>query len=486
MASNPAPGLAQRTLRGMFWAYGSYVGLRLSTLIATAILARLLTPKDFGLVAVATTFMAFLDMLQGLGIGQALVIASDEEIDDRANIAFTLSVGIGAALMAVTAALGPAAAAFFHQPRLVAVMPVLGSTFLILSLSSTHYALAMRNIDFRTRTIAELTDAFVRGGAGIALALAGAGVWSLVIGYVAGNIAMSAILWTLVPWKPRRVRDWTHVRNLLSFGGYVTGLGLMAAFLTQFDNLVVGRVLGATQLGYYSIATKIPSLFILNLAVVAGQVLFPAFASLDEEALRRGVIVSFRYIAMVVFPLTAFLIVLAEPLTILVFGPHWHGAVAAARVLSLWALMSPISMVCGNAFMSRGRARVLFLLAVPQAIALVAGSLAVAPYGIVAVSWVQAGIAIAAQVVTLVIAQRMFQLNVRSILAAFGPPLLASAALAVALLLVNSLTASAWPEIVGGAVGGGLVYLTLLHLLARDLLPGVWRMVLTRTGRQPA
>lgn len=480
MAATRAQGLATRTLRGMFWAYGSFVGLRLTVLFATAILARLLTPSDFGIVALATTILAFLDMVQGLGISQSLVISTDEDLPEKADIAFVLNLVIGGAVLVVAAALGPAAASFFGQPQLVAIMPVLGSTFFILSLSNTHYAIALRNIDFRSRTIAELVDAGIRGVAGIGLALAGAGVWALVLGYVTGNIAMTLILWRLVPWRPRRPASWLHLKGMLHFGGFVTLQGLMAAFLTQFDNLVVGRVLGAAALGFYSIATRMPGLLILNLAVVAGQVLFPAFAALDGDALRRGVVMSFRYTAFVVFPLTAFLIVLAEPLTIALFGPKWYGAVEAARVLALWAAMSPVSMVCGNAFMSRGHSRMLFLLALPQAVLLVAGSLAVAPKGIVAVSWVQVAIAVAAQAVSLVIARKMFSLKARSLFRAFVPPLAASLVLAAALLGVLELVEGMWPQIIVGSVVGAAVYLGATHVFARDLLPQMTRMLKTR------
>jgi O-antigen/teichoic acid export membrane protein len=482
----PHQELASRTVRGMYWAYGSFVGLRLMTVLVTAVLARLLMPKDFGLVAIASTVMAFLEVAQGVGIGQAIVVAPENEIAEQADTAFTLSVAVGAALTLVTAALGPAAAAFFHQPQLILIMPVLGSAFLILNLSSTQYALAMRRIDFRSRTIAEFASGLGRGACGIGLALAGAGVWSLVLGYVAGNIAMTAMLWWLVPWRPHRLRTRRHVRAVLRFGGYSTGVGLMAAFLGQFDNLVVGRVLGETQLGYYSIATSIPGLVIINIAVVAGKVLFPAFAQLNTEVLRRGILTSFAYIAAVVFPLTAFLIVLAEPLVIAVFGQHWHGAVAATRVLCIWAAMSPINMVCGNAFMSRGNIRLIFLLAIPQAIALVAGSLAVAPYGIVAVSWVQAAIAIVAQTVTIFIAERVFGLTLRSVLSAFVPPLLASAMMAGVLLLVGSLVTAEWPEIIAGAVSGGAIYLAVLHVLAPELLPGFVRTLLSGRRAVPA
>ena len=486
--SNPAAAqnLAGRTVRGMYWAYGSFVGLRLTTVVVTAILARLLVPKDFGLVAIATTLMAFLEVFQGIGISQAIVIASDEEVDEQADAAFTLSVMLGVALTLLAAALGPAAAAFFHQPQLIAIMPVLGGTFLILNLSSTHYSLAMRKIDFRSRTIAELLDGLGRGACGITLALLGAGVWSLVLGYVAGNIALTATLWWLVPWRPRRVRDRRHIRKVLRFGGYVTGTGVMAAFLGQFDNLVVGRVLGETQLGFYSVATSIPGLVILNIAAVAGQVLFPAFAQLDADALRRGVLTSLNYLAAVVFPLTAFLIVLAEPITIAVFGPRWHGAVAAVRVLCLLAAMSPINMVCGNAFFSRGNARLVFLLAVPQAVALVVGSLIAAPYGIVAVSWVQTSIAIVAQTVAVLIAERMFGLTMRSLLSVFVPPLLAAVALAGVLLLVASVITAEWPEIFAGALSGGAVYLGVLHLLAPDLIPGFIRILFAGRRAAPA
>jgi lipopolysaccharide exporter len=266
----------------------------------------------------------------------------------------------------------------------------------------------------------------------------------------------------------------------------MTGVGVMTAFLSQFDNLVVGRVLGETQLGFYSIATSIPVLVIFSIAVVAGQVLFPAFAQLDSDALRRGVLTSLNYLSVLAFPLAAFLIVMAEPLTISVFGPHWHGAVATVRVLALLYATAPINMVCGNAFFSRGKARLVFMLGVPQAAALVVGSLLLVHYGIVAVAWVQATIGITAQAVTLIIARRMFKLTIPSLLKAFLPPLFASLALAGVLLGVSGFVTAAWPEIIGGAISGGVVYLTLLHVLSPELLPGIMRMVFARRSEAHA
>lgn len=466
----------------MFWSYGSFMGVRLASLLTTAVLARLLVPKDFGLIALALTFMSFLDMLQGLGVADALVIAEDSQLADESDSAFVVSSSVGLVLWIISAALGPLAAALFHQPRLVAIMPAIGATFFIQGLGSTHYALAMKSIDFRSRTIAELTEAVIRGGIGVALALSGAGVWALVAGYVAGAVAMNGVVWHLVDYSPRLRASRRHMRRLLGYGGALTGVGIMAAFLNQFDNAVVGRVLGATQLGFYSIANRLPYLFIITLAAATGQVLFPAFAALKGEDMVRGFLTSLRYTAFVALPLTAVLITLADPLTVVAFGARWRPAVAPTQVLCLWALMSPVSMVCGNAFKARGRAGLLLVLAIPQAIALIIGSLVFVHQGIVAVSWVQAGIAISAQVVTLAIACRMFAVSPRMLWSSMGPPVVASAALAAVLYGVNRAFGTPEVAIIVGGAAGAVVYFGLLHLIAADLLQRLRAMAFPRSA----
>jgi PST family polysaccharide transporter len=387
---------------------------------------------------------------------------------------------MGLLLWLMSAALGPAAAALFHEPQMVEIMPALGLTFLIYGVGSTHYSLAMRGIDFRSRTVAEVADAIVRGGVGVALALAGAGVWALVVGYVAGAVAMTIVVWKMVEWQPRWRVGREHMRRLLGFGGALTGVGIMGAFLNQFDNAVIGRVLGPTELGLYSIATRLPYLLIISLAAATGQVLFPAFAALDGKAMVRGFLTSLRYTAMVALPLTAVLITLAAPIMLAIFGPKWRGAIAATQVLCLWALMSPISMVCGNAIKSRGRAGLLLMLAVPQAIVLIVGSLVFVHQGIVAVSWVQAAIAIVAQVVTLWIVCRMLGIGPGGVVRSIGPPLLASAVLSGVLLGIRAVLSSPWPTVITGGIVGTVVYLGVLHLLAPDLLPSLLEMALGR------
>jgi len=469
-----------RTLVGMAWAYGSYVAGRLMVLVATAILARLLTPKDFGLVALAVSFTAFLDVVRSLGPNEWLVVVAESEVMEWAETVWVVNVGLGLALTLAAAVVGRVVASFFHEPRLVAIVAVLGANFFVGSLSYVHYALAQKRMDFRARTVAELAEVVARGLVGIGLALAGAGVWALVLGYVAGTLAMTAALWITVPWRPSFAWRREHLPRLWRFGGALGGVGLMAAMLAQFDNLVVARVLGAAALGLYALATRLPELLIINLSVVAGEVLFPAFATFKRSEMGRPFLTSLHYALVVALPMTAFLAVLARPLIMAAFGPKWHGAVGAMQVLTLWALISPISLVCGTAYKALGRAGLLLRLALVQVALWVPLVLLLAHRGIVAVSGAQAGVAAVMAAASLVIMSRMLAVGPGQLLSVSWAPVGAAAVLAGALWGMLQLVSSTWPAILGGAVVAGVVYPGLLWWWDRPTLMRLLGVVVPR------
>src|SRR4051812_28622426 len=285
-APSPTQSIGTRTLRGMLWAYGSYVGGRLLVLVATAILAHLLSPDDFGVVALALVFTGLLYALRDFGVTQALIVAPEEEVTARADSAFTFSVLLGVALSGIIAALSPLAASFFHEPQLNGLVPLLGLSLLVRSFGTTHYALAQRWLDFRSRTVGEFADVFIRGFASIGLAIAGLGAYSLALGYVIGELALSVTMWVLVPWRPRLRLQSRQLRPLLGFGGALAGVDVLAAIQSNVDYVFVGRVLGVGALGVYTLAFRLPDLIINNLTIVASMVLFPAFALVERGALR--------------------------------------------------------------------------------------------------------------------------------------------------------------------------------------------------------
>jgi O-antigen/teichoic acid export membrane protein len=468
-------GIASRTLRGMIWAYGSYVGGRLLVLVSIAILARLLTPAQFGLVAFALIVTALLDTIADLGVSQALIVVKGNELGTKAHTAWTLGVIIGAGLTAITAALGPAAAAFFDQPELALMLPILGLNFLLRSLGVTHFALAQKQLDFRTRTLAEMSDVLVRGSIGIGLALSGAGAYSLVIGYLAGSFAMTVALWLLVDFRPRPRLHRADLSGLLRFGGGLTALNIISAVISQIDYILIGKVLGATSLGLYTLGFRLPELIIINLSFVAGLVLFPAFAEIARPALAAAYLTSLRYVLMVCVPAAVALALLAEPLVLIAFGDQWTGSIAVMQVLTLFAVAITVGIPAGTAYKSIGRIDILVKLAIPRALLAVASILIFVDEGIVAVAACQAGVAVLFSLINIGLASRMLSTGARRIWAVVWPALAGGAAMAVIIELAVLAVDGSVATVAVAAPAGVAAYVGTLWLVAPDALRTLWR-----------
>ncbi len=474
MSAENGRSIGGRTLRGMFWAYGSYVGGRMLVLVSTAILARLLTPADFGLVALALTFMVFLDTVRDLGLGQALIVGKPEELEARAQTVFSWSIVIGATLSALTAAAAPLVAGFFHQgSELTALIAVLGLNFFLRSLGATHYSLARKELDYRARTFAEVADVVTRGITGIALALAGFGAWSLVIAYLVGTTSMVVTVWRMVPWRPKLRFSRTHLRDLLSFGGTLTAVDVGSAFAHEMDYLFVGRVLGPASLGLYTIGFRLPELLIVNLAIVAGNVLFPAYALLDKARMKEAFLVSLRSTALIVFPMAVGLGVMARPVILALFGPQWHDSIEVMQVLVVYAVVVTLNIPGGTVLKATGRAWILLVLTIPYITLLFTALMIFADEGIVAVALCMAGMQASFLLLTWGAATRRLGVGPWRAIAALWVPTVAAAGMGAALYPIEQAISSPWLALVAGTVVGAGVYGGLVWLLARDVVLGL-------------
>ncbi|HEY4280655.1 MAG TPA: lipopolysaccharide biosynthesis protein [Conexibacter sp.] len=467
-------GLGTRAIRGMAWAYGAFVGGRILGLVATAILARLLTPKDFGLVALALIFTTLLDAIRDLGLGQALIVASPEEEHERAQTVFGWSVVLGVTITALMAALSAPAAAFFHEPQLKGMLPVLGASFTLRALGTTHYSLARKHLHYRVRTVSELTEVTVRGVAGIALALTGFGAWSLILAFVAGVAASTTMLWIMVDFRPRFTLMRTHLGDLLRFGGVLTLVDLAAVIYYNLDYIFVGRILGAAQLGLYTIGFRIPELVVLNLAYVAGDVLFPAYSELEPSRLREGYQISVRYTAMLTMPITAGLIVLSEPLILVAFGERWRASIGVTQVIAVSTLLATMSIPPGTVLKVTRQAYLMVLFSVPMLFALAALLTIFTNRGIETVAWATTAVQAAMLPVQTTVVARQLNVSVAQLGRLLLIPLLGSLAIAAALFPIERAIVQPVLALVVGIAAGTLVYMAVLLLFARDDLRRLW------------
>ncbi len=447
---------------------------------STAVLARVLDPRDFGVVGFALTFLAFVDTLQGLGLTQALVAYRGDDLLERANTVFAVTVAVGAGMWLLSIALAPVAASFFHQPRVEQLMPVLGVNFLIRAIGSTHYALAQRWLDFRARAGAEFADVIVRGGSGVALALAGAGVWSIVLGYVVGTTAMAVALWIGVPWRPRLRPSRRHLDGVIGFGSALATVDIISAVVSNIDYLFVGRILGAAALGLYTIGYRLPELIISNLAMIAGLAMFPAFAQVDRKLLRHAYLVGFRYTIMVSLPLTAGMLILARPLVLTLFGPKWAPAVAPMQMLALVALAITIDIPAGTVYKAVGRGRVLLRLSIPKLVLLAAALFVFTRYGIVAAAVCQAAIAWSFTAVGIGLVWRMLGAGPRMLWAQAWPPLVSAAIMSGATFALRTAIAAPSLQLLACVPVGAALYVLTLWRLAPHVVLDVLAKVTSR------
>jgi O-antigen/teichoic acid export membrane protein len=460
-------GLGTRTVRGMAWAYGAYVGGRALVLVATAILAHLLSPRDFGVIALASTFMLFLEAVKDFGLGQALIVSSDEEAAARSQTVFGWSVLIGLVLTGLTAAASPLAAKFFHESQLRAVLPVIGTNFLLRALGATHLALARRQLNYRVKTISEIAEVSVRGVVSITLALSGAGVWSLVIGFVAGAATSTIALWIQVPYRPRARLTRAYIRDLAGFGGLLTIIDIGAVLVYNLDYVFIGRVLGASALGLYTIGFRMPELVILNLANVAGDVLFPAYTALGRARMVEGFLVALRYTVMLTLPLTIGIVLLAKPIILVLFGHQWVGSIDVMRVIAVYAFAIAMVIPSGTVFKATKQAWISVVFTSIGLVVLVSLLLTFTHLGIVAVALCTCGMQVVSTPISGLIVSRRFDVPLRTIGRAILPAFVAGAVMAAALAPVVLLIEPEVPALIVGIAAGALGYLAGLWLVAR-------------------
>jgi PST family polysaccharide transporter len=327
--------LRKRTFGALFWmssAVGTRVVLQFAVL---AVLARLLSPHEFGVVAAALMVVRFSTVLSQLGVGPAVV--QRPELEKRhVRTAFTLSLLFGLAMTGATWLSADLIGSFFHMEELPPVVRALSPLFALEGLSSVSRSLLQRELRFRPFAgIDAVSYGLGFGAGGISLALAGHGLWALVGGQFAQGVLQTALLLAASPHPKRPLLERRSLRDLLGFGGGFT-LGRLGNYVAgQADYLVVGRVLGPVALGVYGRAYQLMAAPANILGQVLDRVLFPAMAKVQSDpgqlalAWRRGV----ALVTLTVLPLSLALLVLAPELVEIMLGPGWSAVVGPFRVL---------------------------------------------------------------------------------------------------------------------------------------------------------
>jgi teichuronic acid exporter len=371
--------LRQRVLSGLGWSAGARFTGQLVTWAITIVVMRLLTPQDYGLMAIAGVFIGLLMFLNELGLGAALIQKQQlEESVLRRVFGLLLLVNLGLFLLLLLSA--PLIAAFFKEQRVVPIVRLLSVQFLMIPLCTVPRAFIQKEMDFKKISLIDFVSSIIGAVTTLILAWRGAGVWSLVWGSLA-NISCSTVGLNAV-FRHVVVPSFSFkgVGNYMTFGGYVMGNRILWYFYTQADVFVIGKVLGKELLGYYSVAKNLANLPIDKISSIISQVAFPAYSSIQTEHQRMRVLFlkAIGIISFVAFPISWGISSIAPEFVATILGDKWQMAVLPLQLLCLAIPIHMIHIQINPLVLALGRPEITFknllLLSIVMTLAILMGS----------------------------------------------------------------------------------------------------------------
>ena len=350
---------ARKIISGMGWvAAASYLN-RAFGFVTTLILARVLAPDQFGAVAVGAMVVDALKIFRDMGLGQALIYRKGE--DSIANdTAFVMIMILNIALLLLAVFTSPFVANFFSDDSLILVLIVMSGNLIPIGLRSVPDALMRRQGHFDKLAIPEVAAVFISSVVGIALALLGYGVWSLVFRTLLASVVNATLTWLLAAYRPRLRFDKNVAHELFGYGKFVVGATLLNVVLLNLDKLYLGRFGGIGDLGIYTMAWVVSSIPVTEFGHLLCRVAFPVFCQVNSERdrLRQIFIGSHTYNALIVSPLAAGIAIFGPDLSRLFLGNKWTGIATALQILAIASFSRAISALIHELFRATGHVRV--------------------------------------------------------------------------------------------------------------------------------
>jgi O-antigen/teichoic acid export membrane protein len=429
--------LERKLLHSSAWNALSYGGTQILTFLLMIVLARLLTPLDFGVVTLASLPLLALGYLQESGLGAA-VIRRRTDVERAAATQLVFALVTSVALYVISFACAPLLARLFSQPALTSAFRVLALTLIVRGAMAVPATLLERDLAFDKRARGDVLGIFTQAVISIACAVAGLGVWSLVAGQMANVVVQASVYWILAPFRPSPfLASWSMLRELGRYGRHVTASNLLLLVNDNADNAVIGRLVGATSVGVYNLAWRLSNLPATQVSFIISRVTFAVYSSLqdDLDQFRAVFLTTLRRIAFLSIPLSLGILVAAKPIVIAVFGEQWKPAVVPLQVLAIFGVSRTLAGATSAVFQASGRPQLNYQLGLWHGAVLFSSLYLLAPsYGIKGVAWAEVAASVATVVPCYYFALRILEMSSRELLSNLAMPGACSATVAVALL----------------------------------------------------
>lgn len=481
--------LVKKAVHGMAWVTLSTIIIRILEFSTKIILARLLAPADFGLLAIGLLAINTMGLFRNLGFGAALIYKKDDSNNTAANTAFFLLPIVATILFVLAYLSAPYVAVFFDNAAVEPIIRILSLTFIISSFGTVPSLMLEKELEFKKKVLPDTVPIVGYACVAIVLALGGYGVWSLVYGQIVSAVLSAVLIWMVSDWRPTFSFDKEVAKELFGYGKHILGASIIIFLITNIDDAIVGRILGLEALGFYTIAYSISNLPATQITHLVGRVMFPTYSKLqdDRDALRRAYLKTLKYVSMLSIPTAFGILVIAPDFVNVVLGEKWMPAVPALQVLCFFGLSRSIAATTGSIFQATGKPEILLKTSFIQLIAMVVLMYPlVIRYGIVGVS-IAVTIPIVAQtIVQVYIVHRLIRMNFRDIYVPMFPICLSSFIMVICLcLFINNICSLFYTYFVFALILSILIsfiiYITILCVLDRNLIQDIKEIITTAT-----
>lgn len=478
----PKGGVGERAVKSGIWVTLINVFDRVLQVLKLVVLARLLSPADFGLMGIALLTLAGLRRFSRLGIDSALIQREEDDVDEFLNTAWSMKAVRGVAIAGVAFVLAPYAALFFGEPRTTDIIRVIALAPIVTGLRNPGVMYLRKHLQFHRQFVYKLSGTIVDVAVAIALAFVLQNVWALVYGTLAGRAVRSLVSYLVHGYRPRPGFDRQMAVELFDYGKWILGSGIVLFLFNQGDDAFVGWLLGASALGFYQLAYRFSNAPATEVTHIISSVAFPAYAQVQSDAskLRTGYFRTLRLISLISIPMGAGIVIVAPSFVRAFLGEQWLPMVLAMQLLAFWGVIRSLGATNGPLFRAIGRPDVnTKLQAIQLALLVVLVYPATARWGIAGTALAILASVVVSNPIGFYLALGRVDAGAVDLLRILGYPLVGASTMAIAVFWVATAVPFASPltEFFALTFAGISVYALLMIFLDRKFQYGLRGLV---------
>lgn len=454
-----------KVLSALFWKLLECGGTQGVQFIVQIILARILSPQEFGTIAIVMVFIQLANVFVESGFNTALIQKKEVDDIDFSSVLY-LSLGVSIIVYGIIFSAAPFIASFYNQPVLIKVIRILAINLFIGVFNSIQNAFIARNMLFKKLFISSIGAATISGIIGVIAAYSGLGVWALVLQQLTSQLITAIILWFIVKWRPRLTFSITRIKALFSYGSKLLASGLLDTLYRNLRTLIIGKMYTPYILGYYNRGQQFPQLIVANINGSIQSVMLPALSAHQDdrkrvkEMMRRAIVSS----SFLIFPMMVGMAVVAEPLVKIVLTDKWLPAVPFLQIACFTFALWPIHTANLQAINALGRSDIFLRLEIIKKIIGTIILCVSVPFGIYAIAF---GGILSGMISSFINAypnKELLNYSYREQWGDIMPSLLISLIMGVIVYLFNFLSFTAWQILILQTVSGSIIYTALAKL----------------------